>query len=632
MKEVIKEEKVDGMTHEISRGKEVGLKVGLEIHQQLNTKRKLFCHCPTVLRTEEPHYEVKRRLRPSFSEKGQVDQAALAEVKKGLTFVYQGYDTTCLVELDEEPPHTLCEEAVDTGIEVALLLKAHVVDEIHTMRKIVIDGSNTSGFQRTLLLATSGGLDIEGKIYTISMIGLEEDAARIIETRGGEKVYRLDRMGIPLIEVATAPDIKTPEEAREVALAVGRVLRATGKVKRGLGTIREDLNISVREGARCEIKGVQILDLIAIYVEREVERQVNLIKIRNELRERKASVLKEICDVSSCFSNTSAKIIAAALKKGKVVAVKLAGFSGFLGREVQPGRRLGTEFSDRAKVVGVGGIFHSDELPAYGVTEEEVEAVKKALKMGDGDAFVLVADEEEKARKALQEVITRAEEALEGVPEETREPLPDGNTRYARPLPGAKRMYPETDIPSMVITEERIKKVEGHLPELPHVKVKRFISQYNLSEEHAVKILNSTYEELFEEAHTYGLKPTLFIKVIDLLKSLEHSQKYVDEKELKMCLEKLAREEIVKEALDEILPQLAEGKKMDELMVETVPRLEVERIVKKVVEENKNVIKEKGMRAVAPLMGHCMKELRGKADGKLVNDVLAAEVERVLRQ
>lgn len=608
---------------------ELGLRVGLEIHQQLDTKRKLFCHCSTELRTDDPEFEIKRKLRPSFSEKGEIDQAALAEVKKGLTFVYQGYDSVCLVELDEEPPHPVREEAVDTCIEVALLLKAHVVDELHTMRKIVIDGSNTSGFQRTLLLATSGVLKIEDKKYGIPTICLEEDAARAIETRGTEKVYRLDRLGIPLIEVATDPDINSPEEAREIALAVGQVLRATGKVKRGLGTVREDLNISIREGARCEIKGVQMLDLISVYVEREVQRQVNLIEISKELRKRNASVLKDIYDVSPCFHNTKAKIIQKALKEGTVLAVKLPGFSGLVGKEIQPGRRLGTEFSDRAKVVGVGGIFHSDELPAYGIMQEEVDAVKKMLDMNGEDAFIMVADEKELAERALQEVVIRAEEALQGVPEETRDPLTDGNTKYARPLPGAKRMYPETDIPSLVITQKRIQEIGKVLPELPHVKLTRFITEYALTEEHAVKILHSGYEDLFEKTQQYGLKSTLFIRVIDILKSLENSQKYIeDETELKICLEKLAKGEIVKEALDEILPKLADGHKMSEIIVETVSVSEVEKIVKKVVEGNIDTIKEKGMRAVAPLMGKCMKELRGKADGKLVNDILTSEVKK----
>lgn len=611
---------------------DLGLKVGLEIHQQLDTGRKLFCHCPTVLRTDEPQFEIKRKLRPSFSEKGKIDQAALAEVKKGLTFVYQGYDSVCLVELDEEPPHPLSEESVDTGLAVSLLLKAHPVDEVHTMRKIVIDGSNTSGFQRTLLLATNGVLQVEGKQYGIPTICLEEDAARIIETRGEEKVYRLDRLGIPLIEVATDPDIRTPEEARDIALAIGQVLRATGRVKRGLGTIREDLNISIKEGARCEIKGVQQLDLIAVYIEREVQRQLTLAEIRKELETRKATVCKEIMDVTACFSSTKVKIIKNTLERGgKVLGILLPGFCGSVGQEIQPGRRLGTEFSDRAKVVGVGGIFHSDELPAYGITDQEVSAVSQVLNRKREDAFVLVADEEEKSRKALEEVLIRAQEALTGVPEETREPLPDGNTRYARPLPGAERMYPETDIPSLVITKERIEHISEELPELPHVKLKRFITAYAVTPEHAVKILNSGYEDLFEETQTMNLRPTLFIKAVDILKALEHEEKYIeDERELKICFEKLAKNEIVKEALDDILFQLAEGKKMKDITVETVSAGDVEDIIKKVVAENRKTIEEKGMRAVAPLMGVCMKELRGKADGKLVNDILTAEIKKLI--
>jgi glutamyl-tRNA(Gln) amidotransferase subunit E len=613
---------------------DIGLKVGLEIHQQLNTQRKLFCHCPTELQTDSPKYEIKRDLRPSFSEKGKIDQAALAEVKKGFSFVYQGYDTTCLVELDEEPPHPISTEAVDIGIEVALLLNAHIVDEIHTMRKIVIDGSNTSGFQRTVLLATSGILEIEGNTYGIPSICLEEDAARIVETRGDKKVYRLDRLGIPLIEIATDPDIRSPEEARDIALAVGQVLRATKKVKRGLGTIREDLNISVREGARCEIKGVQGLDLIPVYIEQEAERQLNLIKIKNELVERGASVRDEVYDVSSCFEGTNAKIIKNVLKKkGCVLAVVLPGFSGLVGIEIQPGRRLGTEFSDRAKIVGVGGIFHSDELPGYGITEKEVTAIEKVVNKTEKDAFVLVADQKEIAENALHEVIIRAKEALHGVPEETRQPLPDGNTRYARPLPGAERMYPETDIPSLVIDAEHIEKITEILPELPHVKRERFITEYRLTPQHATKILHSGYEDLFEESQEYGLKPTLFIKVIDILKNLERSDQYIqDEDQLRMCLKMLANKEIVKEALDDILPQLAKGKPMDELQVETVATKDVESIIKNAVTTNIPMIKEKGMRAVAPLMGICMKELRGKADGKLVNDILQKEVKAVLQE
>jgi glutamyl-tRNA(Gln) amidotransferase subunit E len=611
-----------------------GLKVGLEIHQQLNTERKLFCHCPTELRIDEPEFEVKRKLRPSFSEKGKIDPAALAEMKKGLTFVYQGYDSICLVELDEEPPHPLSDEAVDVGIQVALLLQAQVVDELHTMRKVVIDGSNTSGFQRTALLATGGVLTIEGKEYGIPSICLEEDAARIVETRGEEKVYRLDRLGIPLLEIATDPDITSPQEARMVAETLGQILRATGKVKRGLGTIREDLNISIARGSRCEIKGVQMLDLIGTYVEREMERQAALVRIGEELTKKNARVIHDPVDVSSCFEKTRAKIIRSALQKGgRVYGILLKGFSGYVGKEIQPGRRLGTELADRARVVGVGGIFHSDEMPAYGITQKEIDSVNTMLSTTQEDAFVLVADQEKLCQEALHEVAIRAEEALKGVPEETREPVPDGNTRYARPLPGAERMYPETDIPSLVITEERITAWSHALPELPHVKLHRFKSEYDLTDSHVRKILRSGFEDLFEKTQTLGVKPSLFIKALDILKNLEHNNQYItDESQLILCFEKLSRGEIVKEALDDILPQLAEGKKLEELDLTTVSETDVETVIKTVVQEHMPLIREKGMRAVAPLMGKCMQELRGKADGKMVNTLLTEEIKKIVEE
>jgi glutamyl-tRNA(Gln) amidotransferase subunit E len=611
-----------------------GLKVGLEIHQQLDTRRKLFCHCSTELRIDEPEFEVRRKLRPSFSERGKIDPAALAEMKKGFTFVYQGYDSICLVELDEEPPHPLADEAVDVGIQVALLLQAQVVDELHTMRKVVIDGSNTSGFQRTALLATGGMLIIDGKKYGIPSICLEEDAARIVETRGEEKVYRLDRLGIPLLEIATDPDITSPQEARMVAETLGQILRATGKVKRGLGTIREDLNISIAGGARCEIKGVQMLDLIGAYVEREMERQATLVSISEELTRRNARVIPDPVNVSPCFEKTRAKIIRTALKRGGgVYGIVLKGFAGYIGKEIQPERRLGTELADRARVVGVGGIFHSDEMPAYGITPQEIDSVEKMLSITKGDAFVLVADQEESCREALHEVAIRAEEALKGVPEETREPLPDGNTRYARPLPGAERMYPETDIPSLVITGERIHAQSRSLPELPHVKLNRFKSDYDLTDSHARKILHSGFEDLFEKTQALGMKPSLFIKALDILKNLEHSNHYVtDESQLMLCFEKLSRGEIVKEAMDDILPQLAEGKKLEELDLTTVSATDVETVIKNVVQEHIPLIREKGMRAVAPLMGKCMKELRGKADGKIVNTVLTEEIKKIAEE
>lgn len=285
--------------------------------------------------------------------------------------------TSCLVEMDEEPPGKLNQEAIETCLTAAIFMDTKPVDEIHVMRKVVIDGSNTTGFQRTAVVAMDGMLEVDEKQIPISQISLEEDAARkTTQTRelGG---YRIDRLGVPLIEVTTGPVLETPEEVEKVALAIGTILRATRKVKRGLGSIRQDLNVSIPNGALIEIKGVQELELLGKAVDYEVQRQLTLVRIRDELNERSVkaeSVEGDYVDLSDIFSQTKARVLKEALsKRGVVLGLKLHGFAGLLGKELGPGLRLGTELSSRASFwAGVGGIFHTDELPGYGITEDEV--------------------------------------------------------------------------------------------------------------------------------------------------------------------------------------------------------------------------------------------------------------------
>jgi len=264
----------------------LGLKCGLEIHQQLDTK-KLFCNCPSVLRKDEPDFEITRKLHAVAGESGRTDEAALYQASLKKEFIYQGYDTTCLIELDEEPPHEINKEALKIAIQISLLLNAKIVPLTQIMRKTVIDGSNTSGFQRTVMIARNGYVETEQGRVGIEGIFLEEDAARHVFNEKGKNVFRLDRLGIPLIEIATAPDIKTPFQAREVALHIGDILRSC-KVKRGLGTIRQDVNISIKNKNRIEIKGVQNPDLIIKTLNSEIKRQSGLIdkgkKIKSEVR------------------------------------------------------------------------------------------------------------------------------------------------------------------------------------------------------------------------------------------------------------------------------------------------------------------------------------------------------------
>ena len=402
----------------------VGLKVGLEIHQQLNVNSKLFCSCPPELFKEDPEITFLRRLRPTQSELGQVDPAAYFEFQKGVKILYEANKTSsCLVEMDEEPPHPINLDAVEVVLTASLMMNMQPVDEVHVMRKTVIDGSNTTGFQRTCIIALDGWIKVGEKIIPMQAASLEEDAARKTGTQDEGKTirYRIDRLGIPLIEVATAPVIYSPMEAQEVAFAIGRILRDTGKVMRGLGTIRQDLNVSLPNGALIEIKGVQELELISTVVEYEVQRQLGLISVKEELAKRgvKTEDLKqEFVDVTDIFKETKSKVIRKAVDKNqKVLAVKLPNFAGLLKRELMPDFRVGTELSDRAKFWGrVGGIFHTDEMPNYGITPEEVEALRKAVDAGEADAVVFVADTAENVLDALKAVVERAQEASNRCP------------------------------------------------------------------------------------------------------------------------------------------------------------------------------------------------------------------------
>ena len=625
---------------------ELGLKAGLEIHQQLDSKEKLFCRCPILIRDiKDSDFEFFRYLRATESEMGEKDRAAVEQTKIRRKYIYKAYDTTCLVENDEEPPGELNKEALDISLEIAKLFNMKPVDQMHIMRKIVVDGSNTSGFQRTAFLASDGYIETSDGRCGIDSLCIEEEAAQKIEEVGDSIVYSLDRLGIPLVEIATAPDIKSPSQAREVAEQIGMFLRSTGKVKRGLGTIRQDVNISIAKGARVEIKGVQALDLIEEIVRREIGRQLNLLFIRQELMERKAFVCEEIYDITGLFVDTKSKVLQKGVKKGAILAALLRKFEGLVGKEVQPGRRLGTEFSDRAKTSGVGGIFHTDELPNYGITEKEVQAVRNAIGTCPGDAVVMVADEPEKARLAIEAVIVRAKEVIEGIPEETRRALPDGNTAYMRPLPGAARMYPETDVPQIEISQEYFDSIE--IPELLTERAKRFVSETDLNKELAEKIAYSKYLPLFESLieryrNDENVNSTLIARTLvgivpEIRRNGVETENLTDE-HFEGLFAAISNQEIAKEATQDLLtalakdPELGTQEVISKLGLSAFDPEEVENFIKKTVREKGDFIKEKGPAALGPLMGIVMKEYRGMVDGKILSQMLKKELDNFINQ
>jgi len=615
----------------------IGFKAGLEIHQQLDT-HKLFCKCQSVIK-EEFNYSFGRFLRPTQSELGDVDKAALAEAKKNRYFLYTASDeSTCLVEADEEPPHAANSEAIDICLTTAVLMNATLVDEIQFMRKIVIDGSNTGGFQRTALVAVGGKIDDVG----IQIIALEEDAARKIEEKGRIVNYGLDRLGIPLIEIATGPDIKNPSHAKEVAERIGLLLRATGKVKRGLGTIRQDLNISISKGERVEIKGIQSLSSISKVAEKEVLRQIGLINIMEILKERiKKQDLEDIklVDISLHIKDSKSNIVQKLLKEGCAKAFRLSGFKGLLK---QDDTRLGKEFAVNAKIAtGIGGIIHSDELPGYGIEQKEVDKLRVLLQLKENDAIVIAIGKENVVDNALKVVIERAKKILDGVQSEVRRALSDDTTEFIRPMPGAARMYPETDVQPIRITKNYIDKIKSNLPERPDEKHKRFMKEYLINDEQTKQILSSGYELDFERlVKQFPEQKNVIIRTfLNTFSEFEKEKidiNLVNEKILVNIFSALSEGKYSKEAIPVILRYLIVNPKstIEEAIKScglfTTDTKEIEEIAKRIILERIDFVKQKGLEALGPLMGVVMNELRGKADGKTINEILKKEIDKVI--
>ncbi|MFP3044139.1 MAG: Glu-tRNA(Gln) amidotransferase subunit GatE [Thermocladium sp.] len=587
-------------------------KVGLEIHVQLDTASKLFCSCPTQLRNDEPHFQVRRRLRPSMSELGQIDPAALWEFRKSRTYIYEGYnDSTCLVELDEEPPHDMNEEALETALAVALRFNAKPFDEVIVMRKVVIDGSNTSGFQRTALVARNGlatFMDLKVPIWTIA---IEEDAARRIGENGREVTYRLDRLGIPLIEVSTGPMEYPPNTIMDVAFYIGQTIRNTGKAKRGLGSIRQDLNISIEGGAKVEVKGVPELSLIPKVIQYEIDRQINLLKIRDELIKRGLSPNygPDLIDVTDQFNETKSNMIQSIIKQGgKVMAMKLPGLSGILGFEIQPKRRFGTELADRVRNwTELGGLLHSDELPNYGITREEAQNIRSRLGV---DSFILLSGlNERELMEAATVVANRINESFNGVPEETRAANDDGTTKFLRPRPGSARMYPETDLRPIRITRYILDKAAALMPEPIDEQVNRYLKM-GMSRELAMQVVKSPYaKDVDRLISIYGnsVSPTLVATLfVNTLRYIGREEGWfldpvpVIEDAIRLYIDGKITKEAIQEALEEYakrrgstsLEKIIEERKLFKLPPDKVKEIVLEVVSRLGTTDEKIVIQE----------------------------------------
>jgi glutamyl-tRNA(Gln) amidotransferase subunit E len=625
---------------------DVGVKVGLEIHQQLATNKKLFCNC-TPIETEEYSIKFQRKLRAAKSELGEYDPAALFEKSKSKSIMYfANPESSCLVEQDEEPPHELDVDAKRISLIIASALKSEIFSEVYPMRKTVVDGSNTTGFQRTMLISQGGYFEVEDEKIGIQSICLEEDAAKILGDEGSVRKFGLERLGVPLVEIATEPFEANPQHIKKIALALGRILRSTKKVKRGLGSIRQDVNVSIKDGGVViEVKGVQQLEQLEKVVEYEAKRQHGLLKISKKLQEIEWSPKDNENGIVTTkqFENCKSKIIQNAIKKNQeIVTIVFKNMGGMFGYSPYEGIRLGKEVAELVRFFGLGGVFHSDELPNYGIEERDIENLKEFLKITDNDAFLILAVPFEMMDTIVDQIILRIDYIKNnGIPIDTRLATQEGETKFLRPRPGAARMYPETDIPPIIISKNELEQAQDNIPKSWDESIKEIQSKYEINLQLAEQIFDSKYIELFENIiKKINVNPTFVASILcSTITNLERSglnSTLLKNDEIRKTFEFLEKEKIAKESIEIIFENIMAGKSstVEEAMkmasIETVNDTDLEKIIQGIVDKNEQLVKNQKERSIGPLMGIVMKELRGKASGEIVNKILLKNIQKKL--
>jgi glutamyl-tRNA(Gln) amidotransferase subunit E len=600
--------------------KKIGFMCGLEIHQRLQTEEKLFCSCHTEIKDKGHEIAtVQRRQRAVAGELGKVDKSAEIEEGKERVFTYKVFrDNTCLVDIDEEPPHSMNMEALKTTISLAHSMGMKIVEEMQPMRKAVVDGSDPSAFQRTVLVALEGKIEVGGHRIGVPSLFLEEESSGIVEGNQNNVVYDTSRLGVPLIEIDTDPTIPSPAMAKEVALYLGTLLRITGRVQRGIGSIRQDVNMSIKGGARVEIKGMQELALMDKYIENEVNRQQNLIEISKELQKRKAKI-GALVELTKIFKGTESNMIGSA---ECVMGARLSGFAGLLGREINPQRRLGTEISDYAKLGGVKGIIHSDEdLKRYSISQEEINRVRAELDVGADDGFMIIAGTGQNARKSMEHALWRADHAIRGVPKETRGAIPGDlcTSKFLRPLPGGSRMYPETDTRPILVTKSMLAAAKKGSPDLDAER--KGLGALVKNESLASQLLLSPRLRLFKlVVQESKADPELVANVL-IQKFTELKREGVDcdaiaEGKIVELFDAYHRNMITKQAIDPILRELMKGGRVEA----AIEKLKLKRLTGK---ELKAIIAKEGGKGRDETVRNIMSKYRLVVDGKELNEAVS---------
>ena len=484
----------------------IGFMSGLEVHQQLKTKRKLFCKCPAGIYQQPDEYdaEVIRHMRPTLSELGEYDGTALMEFKTRKEIVYHiSNETACTYEVDDTPPFHIDMEAMEIAIKISLLSKLNIVGEVHITRKQYLDGSIPTGFQRTGIIGVEGEIYLKHKKIRLIQLSLEEDSCREVSDIGHTRVYRTDRLGMPLIETVTYPDCVNPDEVQEACDYIRFLNRSTGLVRTGIGAGRQDVNVSCRGGSRVEIKGVAHTKWIPELTHNEAFRQWALLQIRENLKNK----IEDTDQWKMAFVELNGKTspdepnINAALKNNhRVYAVNLPGFKGSLSHFTQPGKMFADEISDRLKVIAClenPFMFHSEELTPV-LKEKKWEKIQSLLGAKEDDAQIIFWGPEADIKTALETIGERCKMAFDGVPNETRKSFEDGTTIFERVLPGADRMYPDTDTAPLPLANDYI---ESLMEGLPTEIIDRYhqLKKWNIPEDTYTYIFSKNLYPLVEK-------------------------------------------------------------------------------------------------------------------------------------
>ncbi|MEW5843115.1 MAG: Glu-tRNA(Gln) amidotransferase subunit GatE [Bacteroidota bacterium] len=611
----------------------IGFKSGLEIHQQLLTSKKLFCRCPAGKYSDHYHAEILRHMRPTLSELGEYDGTALMEFKTKKDIIYRiNRETVCTYEMDDTPPFLINEDALDIALECGLLFDCSIVDELHIARKQYLDGSIPTGFQRTAIFALDGKIPYKDRQIDIVQMSIEEDACREVSDHGHTRVYLTDRLGMPLIETVTGPNMRTPFEVAEVAEICANLVRSTNKVRRGIGSVREDVNVSVDGGTRIEIKGVPKIGRIPLLTYNEAMRQWNLLRLKDELHKRgttKESFTAKADDVTRLVKRAIYLPIRNAIDQGLIVkCVVLRGYAGLLHWQTQTDTYFSKEISDRVRVVAclttIPNIIHSDGKGET-LTSAEWQNIKKFVGATNDDSLVLVWGNETDTDTAVKEIMIRAKEATIGIPSETRQAFHDGTNGFERILPGADRMYPDTDLPPTKITEERLEKLRPNLPE-QFWKREKWYRELGIPADTVRELSISKFANIFKfVVYEWKINPTLaavaLIQFPKRLKKMKIDANLLNEKMMKEIFRSYKDGFLSRSGIFTAMKKSIEkGRFYEELLPKPRTTKELEQIIADSREELKKIKMFGADNSSKLLIGLVMNKVRINVEGKLVSE------------